>query len=123
MPRPRKGRRICAMPDQIRFGPMDKKVVEEDFIQMMVDEYEVIRLIDFEGLNQSECAEQMKVARTTVQRIYNDARRKLAEVIVNGKALKIEGGDYILCTEKNMISRYGRCRGRWHQQSTDEMES
>ncbi len=64
---------------------------------MTIDEYETIRLIDLEGFTQEESAKQMNVARTTVQRIYNDARRKLAESLVFGKMLKIEGGDYKLC--------------------------
>ena len=66
---------------------------------MTVEEYETIRLIDLEGLTQEECAESMNVAQTTVQRIYNDARRKLAHSLVNGAVLKIEGGNYKLCDE------------------------
>lgn len=64
---------------------------------MEVDEYETIRLIDLEGLTQEECSEQMNIARTTVQRIYSEARKKLADSLVNGKALRIEGGDYEIC--------------------------
>ena len=56
-----------------------------------------IRLIDLEGFTQEECASQMNVARTTVQGIYIEARKKLAESLVNGKVLLIEGGEYRLC--------------------------
>jgi len=64
---------------------------------MTVDEYEAIRLIDLEGLTQEECAKQMNVARTTVQGIYAEARKKLARSLVDGKILLIEGGEYRLC--------------------------
>jgi predicted DNA-binding protein (UPF0251 family) len=64
---------------------------------MSVDEYEAIRLIDLEGFTQEECATQMKVARTTVQGIYAQARAKIAQSLVKGKTLQIEGGDYRLC--------------------------
>lgn len=64
---------------------------------MTVDEYETIRLIDLEGLTQEECAKQMNVARTTVQGIYAEARRKIAQSLVHGRVLLIEGGEYRLC--------------------------
>ncbi|MBP7221649.1 MAG: DUF134 domain-containing protein [Sedimentibacter sp.] len=97
MPRPRKWRKVCCLPDVNRFGPLDFSVEKEHFVIMSVDEYETIRLIDLEGLSQEECAGQMNVARTTVQGIYQEARKKIAESLVNGKVLRIEGGDYKLC--------------------------
>jgi len=97
MPRPRKWRKVCCLPETNWFGPLNVPNDPDHFVIMTVDEYETIRLIDLEELTQEECAEQMKIARTTVQRIYNDARKKIAEVLVNGKVLRIEGGDYQLC--------------------------
>ncbi|HIT99408.1 MAG TPA: DUF134 domain-containing protein [Candidatus Copromorpha excrementavium] len=79
---------------------------------MTVDEYETIRLIDLEGLSQEECCLRMDVARTTVQQIYNDARKKIAEAIVNGLNLKIEGGRYELCDGKNHFCGCGVCMRR-----------
>jgi predicted DNA-binding protein (UPF0251 family) len=84
------------MPENTKFGPLGQGKSAECLI-MTVDEYETIRLIDLEGLNQEECAAQMNIARTTVQRIYNEARTKLADSLVNGKVLTIEGGEYRLC--------------------------
>lgn len=101
MPRPRKCRRICVMPENNRFGPLGKNLLDVAPIILNLDEYETIRLIDLLGLTQEECALQMDVARTTVQAIYNTARRKLALALVDGKALHIEGGDYTLCGQSS----------------------
>ncbi len=97
MARPRKWRKVCSLPESNRFGPLDSLFDAENHVHMTVDEYETIRLIDSEGFTQEDCAEQMNVARTTVQSIYAEARKKLAESLVYGKVLLIEGGEYRLC--------------------------
>lgn len=115
MPRPRKWRRVCCLPESERFGPLDGEQSQESVINMTVDEYETIRLIDLEGLTQEECAARMSIARTTVQGIYNDARTKLAESLVFGRVLWINGGQYRLCAgdEIPCCERYcHRSRGR-----------
>ena len=95
MPRPRKWRRVCCLPESSRFGPLD--VPSNDTVIMTVDEFESIRLIDVDGFTQEQCAVQMDISRTTVQGIYDSARKKLAQSLVNGKVLLIEGGEYRLC--------------------------
>lgn len=97
MPRPMKWRKVCCLPENNKFGPLNSTNDNGSYVIMTVDEYETIRLIDLEGFTQEECANQMNVARTTVQGIYNEARKKLAESFVNGKVLFIEGGEYVLC--------------------------
>lgn len=97
MSRPRKCRRVCCMPGSRNFGPLGDEREERKGIVMTIDEFEAIRLIDLERLSQEECAERMNVARTTAQAIYNSARIKLAEFIVNSMDLSINGGDYVLC--------------------------
>lgn len=97
MSRPMKWRKVCCLPESNKFGPLDSIENSGNHINMTVDEYETIRLIDLEGLNQEECSKQMDVARTTVQGIYNEARKKIAKSLVNGKVLLIEGGEYQLC--------------------------
>jgi uncharacterized protein len=97
MPRPIKWRKVCCLPQTMRFGPLDSTVDANSRVNMTVDEYETIRLIDIEGFTQEECANRMYVARTTVQGIYNEARKKLAESLVNGRMLVIEGGEYRIC--------------------------
>ena len=83
MPRPRKCRKVCCMPKNTEFVPAEN-YEENKVIIMTVDEYETIRLIDKEGFSQEECGEYMNVARTTVQQIYNNARRKIARALVEG---------------------------------------
>lgn len=97
MPRPMKWRKVCCLPENSKFGPLDLNIDENNYVNMTVDEYETIRLIDLEGFTQEECAKQINVARTTVQGIYFSARKKLAESLVKGKVLLIEGGEYKLC--------------------------
>lgn len=97
MPRPVKWRKVCSLPENKRFGPLDLLADDASCIEMTVDEYETIRLIDREGFTQQECAEQMRVGRTTVQGIYAEARKKLAESLVNERVLLIKGGAYRLC--------------------------
>ena len=108
--RPTKWRRICCLPNCNRFGPLDEPVDRDHLIIMTVDEYETIRLIDLEDFSQEECGQQMNIGRTTVQRIYTEARKKLAEAIVYGKVLRIEGGDYDLCGENERPCSKGCCR-------------
>lgn len=95
MPRPVKCRKICFYPQVCDYGPLDKG--QSAIINLTLDEYETIRMIDYERLDQRECALFMNTSRTTVQRIYESARNKLAISIVEGRRLRIEGGDYRLC--------------------------
>ena len=102
MPRPQKHRRVCARPGCTRFSSSQGG---GQAVSMAFDEYEVIRLIDLEGLTQEQCAQQMEVARTTVQAIYAAARKKLAQCIVQGCQLHIGGGHVRFC------EHHGQCCG------------
>ena len=112
MPRPRKCRKVCCLPKTNEFLPSSGG---SSSVTMTVDEYESIRLIDLEGFSQEECAAFMQVARTTVQQIYNAARSKIAKAIVNGAALRIEGGEYQLCDGKENHCGRGGCKGHCHK--------
>jgi len=85
------------------------EMTAERVVEMTVDEYETIRLIDFEGYTQELCAKQMEVARTTVQAIYQSARKKLADCIVNSRALVIDGGEYRICEHGDSRCGHGCC--------------
>ena len=120
MSRPTKWKKVCCLPEMNLFGPLNVKIRDEGIITMSVEEYETIRLIDVEGMLQEECGESMNVARTTVQRIYNEARKKVAVALVYGNVLKIEGGNYKLCEEGQQVYGCGRCRKRRFKESNDE---
>lgn len=109
MPRPRKCRRVCCMPDSRSFGPLGNDESNSKVVAMTIDEFETIRLIDLEELSQEECAKRMNVARTTAQAIYNSARTKLADCLVNGLQLSIGGGDYVLCEGETSGCGCGYC--------------
>lgn len=111
MPRPRKCRKVCHLPKTQEFLPVNGEVHKE-MVVLTVDEYEAIRLIDKEGFSQEECSIYMQVARTTVQLIYNSARKKLADALVDGLPLRIEGGDYRICEGEEEYWACGGCRKR-----------
>ena len=95
MPRPRKCRRICTEPEYVGFQP--DGILSGESVTLTLDEFEVIRLVDYRKLTHEQCAKQMEVSRTTVTEIYERARFKLAECLVEGKRLVIAGGDYRIC--------------------------
>ena len=97
MPRPRKCRKVCCLPDNDGFVPV-RGGEELTPIVLNMDEYEAIRLIDREGFSQEQCGEYMRIARTTVQQIYAATRKKLADALVEGLPLRIEKGDFVLCS-------------------------
>ncbi len=106
MARPSRCRRICREPDYDGFLPLG--IPSGEPVTLTVDEYEVIRLIDLEGLTHEQCGRQMEVSRTTVTEIYESARRKLADSIVHGKPLLIAGGHYRFC-DGNAVCRQSAC--------------
>ena len=92
MPRPPRCRRICGAPQVDTFCPNGCENTEP--ILLTLDEYEVIRLVDLEQQTHEQCAAQMDISRSTVQEIYESARRKIAACLVHGKPLHITGGNY-----------------------------
>ena len=126
-----KERKVCSMPKNIQFQPHSAEAevngimspagrisgpslqtsenMSDQSIVMTVEEYETIRLIDYMNFTQEECAHHMQVARTTVQRIYNQARKKLSIFLVDGLKLYISGGSYELCDKHAVCRGSGFC--------------
>ncbi|SEW43641.1 Predicted DNA-binding protein, UPF0251 family [[Clostridium] fimetarium] len=96
------------MPQNVGFEPIGENKNMDDFVKLNVDEYEVIRLIDFEKLTQEQCATQMFVSRTTITSIYGLARYKMADALINGKKLMVSGGEFKLCEHNRECCRKGR---------------
>lgn len=92
MPRPPCCRRISGKPIVSVFRPAGIPACRVDQIVVTLDEFEALRLADLESLYQEEAAVRMKVSRATFGRILESAHRKLADALVHGKALRIEGG-------------------------------
>jgi len=114
--RPRKGKMVCELPKFERFGPKGQSSPEH--LVMTVEEYESIRLMDYEGMTQEESAKMMTIGRSTFQRIYDDARKKIAQSLVDGVTIVIEGGDYKICKETGVCQQRGCCRQRTQHQGT-----
>ncbi|PIE91347.1 MAG: hypothetical protein CR997_01355 [Acidobacteria bacterium] len=92
MPRQPVMRTIHCKPDANYYKPKGIPLRELEEVVLGLDESEAIRLADLEGMTQEEVSEWMHISRATVGRILETGRRKLADAITNGKALKIEGG-------------------------------
>ena len=105
MPRKQRCRWIDGYPDHWEFSP--EEVSDKESVVLSLDEFETIRLLDREGLTQEQCAERMGIARTTVTSIYESARRKVADALVDGRRLLIRGGYYQLNDQgtKNIIQK------------------
>jgi len=108
MPRGRRQRRVLREPGFCRFRPMGM----QGYISVIltVDEFEAIRLKDSEGLEQKDAAEKLDVSQPTFSRIIESARKKIADALVNGKEIRIEGGEY-MTEEKGIPKRDGSGKG------------
>lgn len=92
MPRPRLCRRVGFRPKVTYFKPAGIRITNLNEAILTIDEFESVRLKDLEGLDQEECAKKMNISQPTFHRLVLAARKKIADALVNGKAIKIEGG-------------------------------
>jgi uncharacterized protein len=90
MPRPKKCRYIGCNPRTLYFKPRGIPLFQLEETSLDMDELEAVRLADYEGMYHEDAAEKMNISRSTFGRILGNARRKVADAIVNGKALKID---------------------------------
>jgi predicted DNA-binding protein (UPF0251 family) len=110
MPRPLKTRRVCYNPGITYFKPKGIPVLKLEEVVLSTDELEAVRLADLIGLYQEQAAGQMDISRQTFGNIINSAHLKIADALVNGKALRIEGGK-ITGAERHF--QCSRCKHQW----------
>ena len=94
MPRPKRRRMMATPPAVEGFRPFGVPITDIEPIELLFEEYESIKLTDYEGLTQEQAAERMNVSRPTLTRIYEKARKTIAQSFVEGKAIIIKGGDF-----------------------------
>lgn len=108
-------RRCCGLVDEEpvcrKFMPQDIEKVQE-LLVLRVEELEAVRLKDYKGLEQAECAREMGLTRPTFQRILQSARLKIAAALVEGRGLHIDGGDFIM---KNRVFECVDCKHAWEE--------
>ena len=94
MSRPQKCRRVEFLPNATYFKPAGVPLKDLEEVCMSIEEAEALRLKDLEGLEQEQGAEKMNISRPTFQRILASARQKIADALLNGKAIRINGGNF-----------------------------
>ncbi len=110
MARPPKCRLVERLPRVTYFKPQGIPMSQLSEVVLTVEELEAVRLSDLEGLEQEFCAEKMAVSRPTFQRMVTGARRKISEALINGLAIRVEGGNFRLSLSP---LECGQCGHRW----------
>jgi predicted DNA-binding protein (UPF0251 family) len=93
-------RRVSSIPSTTYFKPAGVRLPALEEINLFVEEAEAIRLKDLEGLEQEDCARKMKISRSTFSRLLDSARHKVADALLNGKAIRIDGGNYEMAVSR-----------------------
>lgn len=101
MPRPFKYRKVCCNPKSNYFKPRGLPMSQLEEVNLTMDELEAVRLADLEKMYQEDAAAVMDISRQTFGNIIDSAHKKIADALLNGKALKIEGGVYTMAGVRN----------------------
>lgn len=114
MVRPRKDRLVTYNPNVCYFKPRGIPMLDLEETHLAIDELEALRLADLVGLSHEEAGQKMGVSRATFGRIVQQARRRVADALIKGKAIKIEGGNYRIISEIR-IFKCKACEHRWEE--------
>jgi predicted DNA-binding protein (UPF0251 family) len=111
MVRPKRIRRIFFQPDVTYFKPVGIPMIDLKETMLSFDELEAVRLIDSEGMEQNKAGKKMKISQSTLSRLLKQGRKKLADAIINGHAIKIQGGNFKMATPRGRGLGLGRGMG------------
>ena len=115
MVRPIKQRLVKFEPNVTYFKPRGIPLSTLEEVNLTVDEIETLRLKDIEDLDQKECAKKMKISTSTFQRILNSAHRKIAQALIGGRAIRIEGGVIKIMKQGMRKFRCEKCKNEWQE--------
>jgi len=115
MPRPLKPRRIIFDPDVTYFKPRAVPLSMLEEVDLTIDELEAIRLCDFKGLDQIKAAKKMKISQSTLGRILTSGRKKIAEALIEGKAIRIRGGVIKMPKSRMRKFKCEKCKNEWQE--------
>lgn len=113
MPRPVKPRWVEFNPGVTYLKPVGIPMRDLKEVRLGIDEVEALRLKDLVGLEQEQCAERMKIAQSTFQRILTSARNKVAMALIEGRAVRVEGGNYLISP---VIFKCAKCGSEWRNE-------
>ena len=122
MVRPKKTRFVAFNPDISYFKPRGIPMSELEEVRLTIDERESVRLADLMGMSYEDAGKQMGVSRATFGRIIQNTRKIIADALINGKAIHIQGGSYAL-TDKTSEYMCNKCKHRWEGRSASEPEN
>ncbi len=115
MPRPKRKRKIFSLPQAEGFKPFGVNINDAEAVELLIEEYEALKLADYHNLTQEEAAKKMNISRPTFTRIYDKARKTIALAFVEGKIIIIKGGDIHIDNEyqssKKNQTRYNMGEG------------
>ncbi len=114
MVRPQKRRKVAFNPEISYFKPRGIPMFDLEEVRLTVDQREAIRLSDWLGLSHEEAGLQMGVSRATFGRIIQQARKAVADALINGKAINVEGGSFKIVSTTR-IFYCGNCRQEWKE--------
>ncbi len=118
MTKPKKERQVLYPPIIVYFKPQGIPLYQLEQVILTVDEYEAVRLADWEGLKHNEAALKMGISRPTFTRLLEDAHKKISDALINGKAIRIEGGNFVLLNNRFYCRD---CNYIWELKQGEEM--